>query len=374
MSLIDRLLAEPSFIERDPQALVQSLVAEYESLTGKTLYPAQLERILIDIIAYRESLLREAIQDAAKLNLVRYSRAPMLDMLGENIGVARLEAKPATTLLTFTLATPLLVNRVLPKGTLANVGTISFATDEDVTVYAGALSILEVAASCTQPGLLGNGFMAGQINALVEPVSGFDILSVVNSTTSADGADAEEDEHFRERIVLAPEAFTTAGSEDSYRFHALSAHQSIIDVAVVSPIPGQVNLHPLLSTGLPSIAIKTRVATVCSAKKVRPLCDTVVVLDPNPINFSISAALTLYRTADSTLALSTAQAAAKNYAAEMRGKLGVDIVTTQINKLLHGYGVYKVVLSSPAADVVLAEADWANCTSINISIAGLADG
>ena len=46
-------LPEPSFIDRDPQAITAEIVAQYEQLTGKTLYPAQVERLLIDVIKGR---------------------------------------------------------------------------------------------------------------------------------------------------------------------------------------------------------------------------------------------------------------------------------------------------------------------------------
>lgn len=77
-------------IPNDPQAITAEIVSQYETATGKTLYPAQVERLLIDLIAYRETLLRAAINDAARQNLVRFARAPMLDYLGELVGVARL--------------------------------------------------------------------------------------------------------------------------------------------------------------------------------------------------------------------------------------------------------------------------------------------
>lgn len=42
------VLPEPNFIDRDPQAIAAEIVALYEQRTGKTLYPAQAERILVD--------------------------------------------------------------------------------------------------------------------------------------------------------------------------------------------------------------------------------------------------------------------------------------------------------------------------------------
>ena len=87
-------LPEPSFIDRDPQAITAEIVAQYEQLTGKTLYPAQVERLLIDVIAYRETLVRIGIQEAAKQNLVAYARAPMLDYLTRIPGREWLAAWP----------------------------------------------------------------------------------------------------------------------------------------------------------------------------------------------------------------------------------------------------------------------------------------
>lgn len=92
-------IAEPNFIERDPAQITSEMIAQYEDASGKKLYPAQAERLLIDLFAYRENLVRIAIQEAAKQNLVAYSRAPMLDYLGELVGVHRLPAQSAKTTL-----------------------------------------------------------------------------------------------------------------------------------------------------------------------------------------------------------------------------------------------------------------------------------
>ncbi|NOT66671.1 MAG: phage tail protein [Methylotenera sp.] len=372
MTILDRNLPEPSFIDRDPDAVVLELITQFQSLTGRALYPAQVERILVDVIAYRESLLREGIQDAAKLNLVRFSRAPMLDYIGENIGVTRLLPRAANTLLRFNLnaaITPL----VLPIGTAVASGNVVFLTTENTTIPAN-ISTIDVPAACSVVGIIGNGFAIGQINNLVNVVAGIDIVSVNNITQSADGIEYEDDEQLRERIVLAPESFTNAGSIGAYKFHARSANQNIIDVAIHSPIGGQVDIYPLTKTGLPSTIIKDQVLEKCAAETVRPLCDTVFVKDPINQTFTIDAQLTIYDTADAAIALNAANIAINNFVATSNVTLGKDIVRTQIIDVLHGYGVYKVDLISPAADIQLDVMAWANCTNINITIAGVANG
>lgn len=86
-------LPEPSFIDRDPEAVTAAMVASWEAATGKTLYPAQVEALLVDMVSYRESLVRIGIQEAAKQNLVTYARAPMLDHLGQLVGCTRLSGE-----------------------------------------------------------------------------------------------------------------------------------------------------------------------------------------------------------------------------------------------------------------------------------------
>lgn len=86
-------LAKPNFIERDASKITAELVALYEQLSGKTLYPAQADRLFIDVIAYREMLIRTAIQEAGKQNLLAFANGVMLDYLGDFFGVVRLDGE-----------------------------------------------------------------------------------------------------------------------------------------------------------------------------------------------------------------------------------------------------------------------------------------
>lgn len=371
-TLLDRQMPEPDFIERDPAKVTREMIATYEALTGKTLYPAQVERILIDVMAYRESLTREAFQDGAKLNLVRYSRGVILDYLGENVGVSRLPAVAASVTLRLTFNPVPSVATVLPAGTQAFQGSVAFATRDAVTVAAGSKQV-DVLAVCTQAGEVGNGFAPGQIKTLDSVVPGLLVSSVQNITTSEGGAQGESDDRFRERIVLAPETFSVAGSVEAYRFHAMSAHPDIIDVAVISHTPGVVTLYPLTAAGLPGAAIKAAVLTAASADKVRPLCDQVLVADPVPVDYAIDARIVLNATADATLALDQATSAAQAFR-DARLQFGQSIVRSQLIDALFVYGVYSVNPVAPAADLNIEKWQWPRCTSIKVTVTGVANG
>ena len=63
-------LPEPNFIDRDPELITKEWVELYEKKSGKVLQPAQIERLMVDVGAYRETILRMKIQETAKQNLL----------------------------------------------------------------------------------------------------------------------------------------------------------------------------------------------------------------------------------------------------------------------------------------------------------------
>src|SRR5579862_2472425 len=111
----------------DPNLILADMIAEFEAASGRTLQPAQVERLLINLYAYRESLVRNAIQYAAEQNLLAFAAFPMLDYLGQLLGVTRLSAQPATVTLEFTLANVLTVEYVIAAGTQVGTSDGQFA-------------------------------------------------------------------------------------------------------------------------------------------------------------------------------------------------------------------------------------------------------
>ncbi|ERT14115.1 MULTISPECIES: baseplate assembly protein [Photorhabdus] len=365
-------LTEPDFIERDIEKITTEMIAKYEADVGKTLYPAQAERLLINLFAYREALTRMQVQEAAKQNLVEFARAPILDYLGELVGVYRLPAQPAHTTLQFSVDEALEQDVLIPVGTRVNASdSIIFATNTDAVLKAGT-RFVNVTATCTDAGLSGNSWQPAQISTLLDEIDDID-LQVINTIVSSGGSAEESDERLRVRIKMAPESFTNAGSRQAYRFHAMRAHPNIVDVAVRSPIPGVVELFPLLATGLPDESILTLVKSFCSDEKIRPLTDTVYVKPPVKVDYTIKAKLTLYSGVNAPGIQSAAEQAIQTWVAERATTLGKDIIPSQIISTLSVSGVYQVVLESPTFQVV-GENEWANCIGITVVITGVADG
>ena len=346
----------PSFVEYDPEEITRQLVEAYESIVGKTLHPAQPERLFIDVIAYRECLIRQAIQEAAEQNLIAYARDAALDHLGANIGVSRLSAQPASCEVQFTLNAAAPSDDTIPLGTQLTTGdgAFTFATHEDCYISAGNTTGT-CAASCTAPGVDANGYLPGnlRLNGDVSTSVNNLAVSATNITVTALGADEEDDDAYRERLPLALESFSCAGPMLAYRYFALQAHSSIVDVAVVSDDPGIVKIYPLTTNGAPSQAILDLVQAACNDERVRPLTDLVQVIAPTQKTFSISAVIDLFAGADRAEVMTLISQRLTAYRAEIKSAMGRDVVPSQIVSLLHVDGVYSVNLISPAATLVI---------------------
>src|SRR5271154_616730 len=241
-------LPPPQFVNDsdglNPNLILADMIAAFQSAAGRTLQPAQVERLLINLYAYRESLVRNAIQFAGQQNLLAFAAFPMLDYLGQLLSVSRLPAQGASTTLQFTLANTLSISYTIAAGTSvgSNDGQFVFETAADLTIPSGSNSG-SVLAIATAPGTGADGYLIGQITVLLNP--SVLIGAVTNTTTSSDGASPETDDHLRTRIQAAPNRFSVAGPEGSYRYFTLSADPTIADAQIVSPAPGQVNVYVL---------------------------------------------------------------------------------------------------------------------------------
>lgn len=365
-------LPEPDFIDRDPDTITKEWVELYEQKSGKILQPAQIERLMIDVGAYRETVLRMKIQETAKKNLLSYAPLDILEHIGEPLGVRKLLANCSITTLKFSVDEPLDFDFKISSGceVESKDGLVIFQTTEDIILKAGQLSV-SAEAICETPGIVGNSYIIGSINNLITPLSY--ISTVENITISSGGADDEAADQLRERIRQAPEKFSNAGSKGAYRYHTLSAHQSVTDVAITSPSPGVVNIYLLTKDGKATDEIIEIVQEYLSDDKVRPLTDWVKVYSSEQVDFSVKAKIILYKDSDLQSVVKTIDAKMKEYKVSLSEKLGKDVIKTQIITLLNSvYGVFKIDLITPS-DIEILEYQWANLVDFDISVEGYAN-
>ena len=366
-------LPEPIFFDTDETTIISEMVADYEAQTGKKLSPAQAEQLLINSFAFREKMIRIAGNEAAKQNLLAFARYPMLDYLGELLGVERLPESKAECTLIFTMVTghP---DLLLPAGVRVQStnGKAVFTTLNSINVLTSDNTV-RVVAECTVEGADANNYQIGDISILLDPQAF--VGSVQNSDITSGGADQESDDALRERIRLAPSSFSTAGPDDAYIYFAKSAHPAIIDVAITSPNPGDVNIYPLLTGGVqPSQEIIDAVLAACNPEKVRPLNDNVSVDAPDKVDYSISVRLTLLKDAVEQSVVDQVTTNLTAYSQKRQTKLGIDVMINQIkgqSMILHQ--VYDLEVLQPTTDITIDLNEFANCTGITVAIAGYHD-
>ena len=95
---------------------------------------------------------------------------------------------------------------------------------------------------------------------------------------------------------------------------------------------------------------------------------------PEPVRYTLSVSLTLYKNADADAVKKRAQVSLAAHAEALRADLGRDVVRSQFIDAALVSGVYDVEIVSPAADVILTRKQWADCTGITVNIEGRADG
>lgn len=364
------MATKPNFILKPVEEIRTELIALYESdeISGRTLFPAQVETLIINMAAYRESLLRKQVNDAALQNLVEFSTAPIIDYLGMLVGTYRLPAAPAKALFAFEfeISHPPLI---IPAGfAVATENGLLFALQDDLIVGEDVTTVGDIELVCTTDGIAGNGFQSGKVATITAPQPY--LLDCQNSTITEGGVEVETDDQLRTRIKLAPDAFSTAGSRGGYKYWTRTASQSIIDVSVIRSPMGEVLIYPLLTGGgIPDAALIDDVEAILSDDKVRPVSDTPIVNAPTQVDFTVSVNVTRRSGVDATNLQAAVVAALQALVNERKNTLGADCLLTQIGGAVQGVeGVYTHTIVSPVADVVATDTEVAFCTAVTVNI------
>ncbi|MDR7318924.1 baseplate J/gp47 family protein [Brevibacillus nitrificans] len=368
-------LPDIQFVEVNADKITSEIITSYESLADRTLYPGDPIRLFLTGLAQIIVQQRVLINETGKQNLLRYANGDVLDHIGVTSNVPRLEQTAARTTQQFFLSTSLASTKLIPAGTRVgpqNGGTLYFETAEALEIPAGALSGT-VEVICTTSGVIGNGFLPGQINILIDPIPF--VQNVTNITTSSGGADREADDAYRERIHISPESYSTAGPEGAYRFFATSASPLIVDVSVRSPSDGVVEIRPLLQNGeIPGEEILNLVLEACNDRSVRPLTDHVQVIAPEQVGYDLNVTYWI-STDNSSMAASIQSAVGKavdSYKAWQSSKLGRSIDPSELIARVKNAGAKRVTVTSPSFSDI-EEHQVAKVNTETVAFGGLED-
>lgn len=374
-------LPDISFIDnKDIDQVRQEMVADYESFiseaTGQTvtLERSSVHRMELYAAAAQIYQAMQYIDRQGKQSILKYSYSDFLDNLAIFKGVTRNPATPATTTLRFTLSAERDTATGIPQGTrVSTAGAIYFATDVYAEIPAGSTTV-DVPAACTVAGTDGNGFAAGELATIVDPIPY--VASVTNTTATEGGAEIESDDDLAERVFLAPGAYSTAGPEDGYLYHAKAYSAAIGDVVATSnQAAGTVDIVFIMADGsTPGEEMIEGLEGYLQGKTIRPMTDLVRVAAPQEVTYTIN--LTYYINRSDSAKAVTIQAAVAQAVADYQTwqrAIGRDINPSQLVRMVMDAGAKRVTVTAPTYTAVDATKVSALQGDAVISYGGLED-
>ncbi len=174
----------------------------------------------------------------------------------------------------------------------------------------------------------------------------------------------EDDERFRKIIKAKIIGWSTGGSKEHYRYHALSADSRVKDALVESPIPGKGQVS-ILSTELSTLQeeLLEIVKNQLNREDVRILTDTVEVVSCNMIEIDIHSKISIKRP-------DIIETMKKKFIEKFgtTKRLGWKVTRSWIIANLFMEGVENVELIEPREDIVVKGNECAFLKSLNVEL------
>lgn len=314
-------LPEPNLIEElDYEAIFRDLMANF--LERHPDYTALLESDpavkLLQVVAYRELILRQRVNDAFKATLLARSGGGDLDNLVAFYGVERQTSEPDSDLRSRT------IERIKGSSTAGGGAWYRFQTRTADERVVDAL-VTSPDAGQVRIAILSNEGPAIKAASSVE----LDTLGAVYGLTR-NTSQNESDEDFRARVLLA-------------------ALEGRGEGAASSQLLGEVDAK-------------------VQADDVRVITDTVEVVSATIAEIDVAADLYLYPDQPAAILDGLADSIRTAFAAE--GGLGWDLTTSWLVSRLHVQGVQRVELQSPGSTVVADSGTAVALGSVTVNLAG----
>ncbi len=208
---MERELPIPIFLTEDEETVHQRMLNNFQdvsTLEGDFIYDAT--RPTAEEITQLKQL---GLQNNLKIAFPQTSYGTYLEWLGECKGVFKNQPTKAIGTITFTGV----------QGTIITKGTIvtTIATDEKQSIEfelletktIGENETVDIKAECRIVGTIGN-VSKGSISVLLGSISG--VKSVTNKEDFKGGTDIEDEEHFRERVLVSEQEDRLSGASSDY--------------------------------------------------------------------------------------------------------------------------------------------------------------
>lgn len=340
-------LPTPKVIEElDYEALFQEYLDDFTARDEE--YDGLLESdpaiIILEVMAYREMLVRKRINESAKATLLAFATGSDLDQIVAEYGVERLEGEKD--------------DRLRMRGQMALDG---FSTAGPIDAYkffalSASVKVKSVDVRSDEPGKVivtilsteGDG-TAVRRESVPE-----------NKITVTDGKATLPGKSIDHLVVKDVSGGQTYKENFDYTFDKAN---SLLAVTVDSKISNNTEL--LVSYERADVLELVELAL--NHEDARPLTDHVSVVSAEIIKYSISAHITVYAGPSFSVVEDAANDAIKIYTNE-RHAMGELVAISGVYQALHVNGVKKVQLDQPLQDIETTKLQAAYCEKISLTM------
>lgn len=273
-----------------------------------------------------------------------------LDRHAQLRGLKRKPAAAAEGVVRFTAGEVSAAPRDIPQGTVCmTAGLVRFETTGPAVLEAGSLTV-DAPVRALTAGKSGNVSAGAIVSMAVAPVG---IASCTNQSACTGGADGEEDEALRARVLESFRRLPNGANSAFYQQGALSFEQ--VAAAAVIPRPrgvGSVDVVPATLAGLPSEGLLEELEAYFEER--REIAVDLEVRAPETVTVNIAVEVEPEEGRGKETVLAGVKKEIQDW---FTGRLlGQNILLARLGDLIyHCDGVANYVISAPAADLEIEE-------------------
>ena len=276
---------ELHYVTYDQEAILSDMMIAYYDAGGDVLNPGDEKEMLLQAVLQIMMQAFAGIDNALRMDTLRYAVRDYLDVYGEKRNCYRIPAAAATAKVKITLAATGVESTLAAGTALTADGETLYLTDEDATI-AGYAQELELNVTCSHAGSKGNSLVSGMEMQSLVPIDG--ATTIVCTESAQGGQDEENDEAYRERIRTYGLTSVSTGPQQQYESAAKEVSSEIIDARALNLDDGEVGVYLITQSSTGLQALLDAVAAALNDKTVRPLTDHVTVAAATAVPYTLN--------------------------------------------------------------------------------------
>lgn len=276
---------ELHYLTYDPDEMLRDMMLAYTQAGGDLLYPGDEKEMLLRAVLQIMVQAFAGIDNALRMDTLRYAVRDYLDLYGEKRNCIRIPAKAATATVKITVEATGKSGKIDAGTAITADGSVMYLTEDDITL-SGIAQEITADVICARTGSIGNGLTDGTQMQSVAPIDG--VVSVVCTTSASGGQDEETDEAYRERIRTFGLSSVSTGPQSQYESAVKAVSSEIIDARALRIAPGKVGIYLIHGSQTGLDALIKRVEQALNDVAVRPLTDQIQVAAATPVPYTLN--------------------------------------------------------------------------------------